>query len=288
MTRLPFAFLFFALAAHAAEPPARPLGVPGNIVAVPVAAPGEVFVPPAIVEIPEDKHGDMVKLGRNIVVHTQRYARRFSGNGLTCANCHLAEGRKPDAAPLWAAFLSYPRLVGDAVQSFEQRVQDCFRLELNGMGPPLDSPEMQGLVAYAQWLATGAPARALLPGQGFPRFVAPPEISSARGAQIYAAQCALCHGADGRGRAHADGKGYQFPPLWGNDSYTAGSALIAPATAAAFIQANMPPGRANALSDRDAADVAAFLAAQDRPADPRLGWLARLKRWIDRRAEQAS
>ena len=280
--------LFLTSATHAAEEPARPLGVPGNIVAVPVASPGEVFVPPAIVEIPEDKHGDMVKLGRNIVVNTQHYARRFTGNGLTCANCHLSEGRKPDAAPLWAAFLTYPRLVGKEVQTFEQRVQDCFRLELDGMGPPLDSPEMQGLVAYAQWLASGAPARVNLPGRGFPVFVLPPGISSARGAQIYTAQCALCHGADGRGRAHAKAKGYQFPPLWGNDSYTAGSALLAPDKAAAFIQANMPPGRANALSDREAADVAAFLAAQDRPADPRLGWFARLKRWFDARTERVS
>jgi thiosulfate dehydrogenase len=189
---------------------------------------------------------------------------------------------------LWAAFLTYPRVAGNEVQTFEQRVQDCFRLELDGMGPPLDSPEMQGLVAYAQWLATGAPARTELPGRGFPAFTRPREISATRGAQVYAAKCALCHGADGRGSARADGEGYQFPPLWGSHSYTAGSALIAFDKAAGFIQANMPLGRANALSSQEAADVAAFLAAQDRPTDPRLGWLARLKRWFDQQREQTS
>lgn len=271
-----------------AADPARPLGVPGNIIAVPVAAPGEVFVPPAVVEIPEDKHGDMVRLGRHVVVDTQRYARRFTGNGLSCGQCHLSEGRKPDAVPLWAAYTMYPQLHGEEVYTFEQRVQDCFRLELNGIGPPLDSPEMQGVVAYAQWLATGAPARVELPGRGVPALAPLATTSVERGAQVYTTKCALCHGADGRGTQRADRKGYQFPPVWGPDSFSAGSTMMVPQTAAAYIKANMPPGRANTLSDAEAYDIAAYLAVQDRPADPRIGWIARLRRWFGRTLEPTS
>ncbi len=262
------------LLAFAAEPPSRPIGMPGNIVEVPVALPGEVFVPPALVEIPEDKHGDMVKLGRNIFVDTPRYASRFAGNGLACANCHLAEGRKPDAFPLWAAFGMYPAAGPDGrTISIEARMQDCFRINLSGQGPPLDSPEMQALSAYAQWLSTGAPARSELPGRGVPRITLTGKPDSARGARVYQQQCALCHGPDGAGVARADGVGYQFPPLWGDDSYSAGSAMNVTATGAAWIRANMPPGRGSSLGVEDAVAVAAWLAGQPRPANPRHGWL---------------
>jgi thiosulfate dehydrogenase len=265
-----------ASAVLADAPPARPVGVPGNIIEVPVALPGEVFVPPALVEIPEDKHGDMVKLGRNIFVDTPRYASRFAGNGLACASCHLAEGRKPDAFPLWAAFGMYPNAGPDGKTiSIEARMQDCFRINLSGQGPPLDSPEMQALSAYAQWLSTGAPARTELPGRRVPRIELTGKPDSARGAQVYQQQCTLCHGTDGAGVPRTDGVGHQFPPLWGNDSYTAGSALNKPEIGAAWIRANMPPGRGNSLSVEDAVAVAAWLADQPRPANPRHGWLTR-------------
>ena len=50
------------------------------------------FTPPAESEMPSGEFGDMVKLGRNIFVHTQTYAKGFVGNGLNCVNCHLDAG----------------------------------------------------------------------------------------------------------------------------------------------------------------------------------------------------
>ncbi len=261
------------------EPP-----LPGNLVEVPVAAPGEVFIPPAVVSIPEDKQGDMVKLGRRIFTDTVNHARRYTGNALACSSCHLSEGRKPDAAPMWAAWVRYPRLGSNgAVKTFESQVQDCFHFEMQGQSPPLDSPEMQALVAYAQWLASGAPTRAALPGQGFgaraplagaPEAAAATMPSARRGAALYRDQCLLCHGANGAGLAKPGG-GYQFPPLWGKHAFTGGSGFARPATLAAYVQANMPLARGGSLSDRDAADIAAYLLAQPRVRDPRTGWINR-------------
>jgi thiosulfate dehydrogenase len=261
--------------------------LPGNLVAVPVAAPGEVFIPSAIVDIPEDKQGDLVKLGRRIFIDTANLARRYGGNQLSCANCHLSEGRKPNAAPMWAAWGRYPR-VGDGegeVQTFEGQVQDCFHFNLNGQSPPLDSPEMQALVAYSQWLATDAPTRAELPGQGFggsetlagaPQGAAAGAGSAQRGQALYRAQCLVCHGSEGEGVARGKG-GYHFPPLWGDESWSAGSGFARPAALAAYLQANMPLGRGGSLSAQQAADLAAYLLAQPRPADPRVGLLHRLR-----------
>lgn len=264
-----------------AQPSAdAPQGTPGNIIAVPVPMPGEVFVPPPIVEIPEDKQGDMVKLGRNIFVDTQRYARRYTGNGLSCASCHLSEGRKADAAPLWAAWGMYPMLgaTPDALLTFEERVQNCFRLSLNGLGPPLDSPEMLALTTYAQWLSLGAPARAELPGRGLARIaVVTADTTAAQGGGVYRQQCALCHGAEGQGTRRDDGPGYQFPPLWGPDSFSRGSGLDDVPTAAAYIKGNMPLGRAYSLSDAEAYAVARYLHEQPRPDDPRIGWIHKIQ-----------
>ncbi len=41
------------------------------------------------------------------------------------------------------------------------------------------------------------------------------------GSVVYAAKCAVCHGADGLGKRvgqRGDAQGYTFPPLWGPDS----------------------------------------------------------------------
>lgn len=250
----------------------------GNLVSVPIAEPGEVFIPPAIVDIPEDKQGDMVKLGRKIFVDTVNYARRYTGNGLACSSCHLSEGRKPDAAPMWAAWVRYPRAgrTPGTVETFESRVQDCFHYELDGQSPPLDSPEMQALVAYAQWLASHAPTGADLPGQGLG---APQGLAGARskdvrlagdatrGATLYQRQCLVCHGPDGAGVKRAD-HGWQFPPLWGKGSFTGGSVLAQPAKLAAYIQANMPLARGGSLSAQDSADLATYVLAQPRRRDP--------------------
>ena len=59
-------------------------------------------------------------------------------------------------------------------------------------------------------------------------------------------------------------KGYLFPPLWGPDSFNNGAGMHRVLTAARFIKARMPLGRAD-LTDDEAFDVAAFINAQPRP-----------------------
>ena len=63
--------------------------------------------------------------------------------------------------------------------------------------------------------------------------------------------------------------GYQFPPLWGPNSYNWGAGMHRVNTAAGFIKANMPFGRGGTLTDQQAWDVAAFVNSRPRPQDPR-------------------
>jgi thiosulfate dehydrogenase len=91
---------------------------------------------------------------------------------------------------------------------------------------------------------------------------------------VYTQTCAACHGADGQGlrldpaEARQAGRRYQFPPLWGPDSYNDGAGMARGITAARFVHANMPFGTtwdAPVLSVSDAFDVVAYVSEQPRP-----------------------
>jgi thiosulfate dehydrogenase len=248
------------------------LSLPTNLTTVPVINPGEYFVPPYVEDIPDNKYGELVKMGRDIFVNTQVYGKRYVGNGLNCSNCHLSEGRKANAAPLWGAYGMYPmyRVKNREVVTFQERIQDCFKYSLDGIAPTVDSPEMEALTAYAHWLSTGVPVGVALPGRKFTTVNRTRTPSKENGEIIYKTQCAMCHGKDGLGYKHEDGRpGYMFPPLWGPDSFNRAAGMNKVRTAAQFIKANMPLGKGFTLTDNEAVDVAFYMWIQTRPYDPR-------------------
>ena len=224
------------------------------------------FVPPKTDDIPNTPLGDFVRFGRDIFVDTQRYAKEYVGNQLNCQNCHLDAGSLATSAPMWAAYVAYPafRTKNEQVNTFQMRLEGCFRYSMNGRVPPADGAVITALTAYAFWLATGAPVGAYLEGRGFPAVAPPPQPASAqRGEQVYAQHCAACHQASGAGLPGT------FPPVWGRNSYNKGAGMHSIPTAAAFIKANMPFGQPNTLTDQEAWDVAAYINSKPRPADPR-------------------
>ena len=225
--------------------------------------------PPPLASAPQDKYGDLVRLGHAIFTDTPNKASRYSGNKLSCSNCHLDAGRKADAAPLWAAFVAYPawRAKTDRVDTFDERVQQCFRYSLNGIPPAYGSIELTAITAYAHFLARGLPVGAETPGRGFPlpgKTGLDPNRD--RGRVVYRQHCLSCHGESGDGKPG-------IPPLWGFNSYNKGAGMANVETAAAFIKANMPLGTP-VLTDQQALDVAAYMNAQLRPPDPRHGLLS--------------
>lgn len=145
------------------------VSLPTRLIEVPVVNPGEYFVPPHVEDIPDDKYGDMVRWGRDIFVNTQKYGKRYVRNGLNCSNCHMAEGRQPYAAPMWAAYGMYPmyRNKNRSVITIQERIQDCFKYSLDGIAPTLDAPELEAIVTYMHWLSKEVPIGVSLPGRGF-------------------------------------------------------------------------------------------------------------------------
>lgn len=228
------------------------------------------FAPPAEQDIPKDEFGDMVRLGERIFRETGKYAPKYVGNQLNCVNCHLDAGRQANSAPLWAAFVHYPayRKKTGEVDTYASRLQGCFMYSMNGKAPPADSEVITALQAYSFWLAKGAPVGTPMPGSGYPKLDKPAQAPDyVRGEQVYAQNCALCHGADGQGQRAGDVQ--VFPPLWGAQSFNWGAGMHQLGNAAGFIHANMPLGRGGSLTEQQAWDVAMFMNSHERPQDPR-------------------
>jgi thiosulfate dehydrogenase len=221
--------------------------------------------------IPDDEFGKAVQLGRQIFDDPTRYAGQYVGNELHCESCHLDEGRHVGSAPLWAAYVSYPayRAKNHHVNTFEERLQGCFRFSMNGKAPPLGDPVLVALVSYAYWMALGAPVDPKIAGRGY-QVPGKPALPAdyERGSKVYARNCALCHGGDGAGQRDNEGH-VTFPALWGPGSFNWGAGMGNVGNAAGFIKSNMPLGRGGMLNDQEAWDVAQFMDSHERPQDPR-------------------
>lgn len=235
------------------------------------------FVPPSEAEMPKGPLGDMIRHGRDIFVDTGKYASQYVGNSMSCAQCHLDAGRRENAAPMWAAYVQYPkyRSKNNKVNTLEERIAGCFNFSMNaqaspaGKAPPAGDDIYKSLETYMYWLANGAPTGEEMRGTGYIKVKKTPAgYDYRRGAKVYTQNCALCHGANGEGRKDESGK-LRFPPLWGAESYNWGAGMHSISTAAGFIKANMPLGKPYSLTDQEAWDVAAFINSHERPKDPR-------------------
>ncbi len=221
------------------------------------------FSPPSPETIPGSQLGEQIRLGYEIVVNTQEYARPYVGNRLNCTNCHLDGGLNPNAASFVGLAAVYPeyRARNARMNTLTDRVNECFERSLNGRALPPDSSKLQAVVAYITWLSRGVPSGASISWRGLQRIQSRRPIDADNGKKVFASKCVFCHGSDGLGTMAA-------PPVWGPQSYTIGADMARVSVAAAFIKSNMPRSWGWSLSDDDAYDVAAYINAQPRPDFP--------------------
>ena len=234
---------------------------------------------PDISTVGDDPFGKLVKYGHALFTNTANQigpavsdaSKRLAGNNLSCQSCHLQAGTQPYAMPMtgvWGQFPQYRAREG-AVDALEDRINGCMQRSMNGHALSLESREMRAFSSYMRWLSTGVPDGAKLVGAGTLQIKEPARAADPRrGAEIYAQVCSACHGADGLGQRAQNGLGYQFPPLWGPDSYNNGAGMSRLLTAAAYALHNMPFGTrfdAPVLTQEQAYDVAGYIVSQNRP-----------------------
>ncbi len=255
------------------------------------------WTPPDISTVGDDPFGKLVKYGHALFTNTANeigpavpdVPKRLAGNNLACQSCHLQAGTQPYAMPMtgvWGQFPRYRAREG-AVDTLEDRINGCMQRSMNGRALSLESREMKAFSSYMRWLSTGIPDGAKLLGAGTLQIKEPARAADPRrGAEIYAQVCSACHGADGLGQRTQNGHGYQFPPLWGPDSYNNGAGMSRLLTAAAYALHNMPFGTkfdAPVLTEEQAYDVAGYIVSQDRPKKANLDedFPVRLQKPID-------
>ncbi len=239
------------------------------------------YTVPDVDSLPDDENGKLVRYGRDLTVETYRHvgpevadeSMRFAGNNLACQSCHLDGATAPYAMPWTGVTSVFPQYRGreDRIGTIEDRVNGCMQRSMAGKPLPTDSREMKAFVAYMEFLSRDVPKGAKIIGAGVEKFAVPDRRANVeRGAEVYAENCAVCHGEDGMGKrrgAVGDAAGYEFPPLWGNDSYNNGAGMYRLAMSTRFVMNNMPLGTthdAPTLSVDDAYDVMAFVNTQPR------------------------
>ncbi|MGH9469220.1 MAG: c-type cytochrome, partial [Terriglobia bacterium] len=249
--------IFAALALFAAAAISAAAGRPRPSAAQPAVP---LRVPPSS-SIPKGPKGDLIRLGKNIMMNTPKYAASYVGNNMKCSDCHIDGGTVAYASPLAGVTTLFPWYSPRAkrVITVQDRLNECFVRSENGKPLPDSSREMIAMIAYMNWLSQGIPMGSTVQGRGLPRLTAPAHVDMQAGARIYQQECSMCHGANGQG---APG---MSPPLWGPHSINDGAGMSKAPKMAAFVKANMPPTKPGSLSVQQAFDVAAFVDSHPRP-----------------------
>ena len=223
-------------------------------------------------KIPNDKLGDAVRYGRQLMLYTAYYIGpngingHYTGNKMNCTNCHRDAGTRPYAFNLVTVFRNYPqyRAREGRVLSLAERINNCVMRPNLGKPLPLDGREMISIMAYLKWLSDSANVSDKTKGLknmevAFPDTAA----SSANGEHLYAINCTRCHSDNGEGVMQSDGAMYVYPPLWGAKAYRQGSSMHRVVKLAQWLVANMPYDKVTHykpyLTDAEALDIAAFI-----------------------------
>lgn len=195
----------------------------------------------------------------------------YAGNNLSCNNCHLYAGTKPYSGALIGVVKRFPQFRGreNKMGTIEERINGCFERSMNGRVLPEDSVEMKAFVSYLSWLDRFAEPDGSYVGKGFLTIEIPERpVDLEHGKAIFDRLCFACHQPDGQGVKMKNSHVYQYPPLWGPDSFNNGAGMNRVITAANFIKGNMPFGATYEdplLTDEEAYDVAGYINQQLRP-----------------------
>lgn len=230
---------------------------------------------PSDAQMPKGEEAELIHYGKELVQNTAFYLGpkgKISAitNGMNCQNCHLEAGTKPFGNNFFAVKANYPKLNlrSGQMEGVAGKVNECLTRSLHGTALDTNSRELKAMVAYITWLGTGVdkgkkPEGSVLKMVPYMERAALPDS----GKLVFESKCAACHQVGGEGIKNVDGNGFQYPPLWGNESFTKGAAMYRISNLAAFVRSNMPNGttfKNPELTESQAWDVAAYIVSKSR------------------------
>jgi thiosulfate dehydrogenase len=209
----------------------------------------------------------LVMQGYHLMLETHKYAPDYAGDRLSCTNCHFAGGNSlggmRNGFSLVGVVKTYPRkLENDTELTLKERINACFMKSLNGIPLPLDSQEMQSLMAYLEWISQDVSTFSTFPWLGVKPLRSQHIPDPEEGAKSYEIYCSICHGSDGQGQQRPYDLSY--PPLWGEHSFNDAAGMNKLMTMASFLYDNMPY-KDLGLTVEEALDIASFVINQPRP-----------------------
>lgn len=222
------------------------------------------FNPPSVEDLdPEDPMTELIVYGEALFNESNTVMPEYVGNELSCASCH-ANGGAAQANSMVGVVPNFPEFNKRAGTMFtiEDRINGCMLRSMNGEELEEDSEEMHAMVAYLTFLSEGIEPGEEIPWRNPSEMPEIPEPDIVYGEELYETKnCMSCHAIDGLGTGATTG-----PALWGDQSFNDGAGMARLTKAAGYIQDNMPIGQENTLTDQEAADLAAYILSQDRPA----------------------
>lgn len=240
-----------------------------------------------------DSSGKLIYYGYQLIANTAYYLGPKgrlgkTSNALNCQNCHLDGGTRPFGNNFGKVMSTYPQYKArnNETQDVYLRINDCMLRSMNGKPLNYQSREIKAIYAYIKWLDKGIPKGVIRGGTKMKKL---PYLNRAAnpesGKQVFIQNCQSCHGADGQGQYNSALQKFDYPPLWGPNSYNDGAGMFRLGTFASFVKYNMPYGtnyHNTVLKDADAWDVAAYVNSQPRPhMDQHLDWKNIAKKPVD-------
>ena len=234
---------------------------------------------PKDIQVQMNSADSLVQMGYVLVSQSSKFMgpkakdplHRYTGNNLSCTNCHLRGGTQAGSASWVGVVERFPQFGGrsNRIGTLADRINGCMERSMNGQKLPVTSDFMRAIVAYMEWIGNDLPDSLRKEYTGYPQLKLPMRaVDLDAGQEVYQRNCAVCHREDGSGMPGPEDS-YLYPPLWGPDSYNDGAGMHRVITAAEFIRSNMPFGVATAinpqLTDDEAYDVAGYINSFDRP-----------------------
>ena len=202
---------------------------------------------PSVDELdPDDELTPFIERGKDLMDGSEQISNEEESGKLSCMSCH-ADGDDTEGVSLVGVTSEYPKYDGrnDAVITIEEKINDTIMHTLNRDAIDYDSEEMRSIVAFLTYISKGEKYDNHKKEEEI-EDIPKPDLNN--GENLYEEKIQD-----------------SSPDLFGEDSFTDGSALSSFSVMTNYVKNYLPKDDPASLSDQEAADISGYILSQDRP-----------------------